>query len=119
MNIVTVLLALLIAVSVYLLMSTQLNRWLYGLILFSSLINVNILLLGRVYFSLPAFISKDGGGNLGNPLPQAMVLTAIVISFALIAFSLIVLRELYRKSHTLRDMPLSMFKTRKKRRHDG
>ncbi|WP_133130710.1 sodium:proton antiporter [Legionella yabuuchiae] len=89
---------LLIAISLYLLMSNQLNRWLYGLILFSSSINICLLIAGRVFLSQPAFIKNDPMVNLGNPLPQAMVLTAIVISFALIAFSLIIVRELYKEN---------------------
>ena len=115
MNTIAIMLGILMAVSVYLLLSTQLNRWLYGLILFSSVINMMILLLGRVYFSLPAFIIQGTQKNVGNPLPQAMVLTAIVIAFALVAFSLIVLRALYHKNHSLQDGPHLLSETRKRR----
>lgn len=118
MNTIAIMLGILMAVSVYLLLSTQLNRWLYGLILFSSVINMVILLLGRVYFSLPAFIgqgTQEAEQHLGNPLPQAMVLTAIVIAFALVAFSLIVLRALYHQNHSLQDEPQSLADTQKRR----
>ncbi|GGI90304.1 sodium:proton antiporter [Legionella impletisoli] len=90
---------ILMALSLYLLMSQQLSRWLYGLILFSSTINLCLLIAGRVFLTDPAFINGNQLVKMGNPLPQAMVLTAIVISFALIAFSLIIVRELHKENY--------------------
>lgn len=96
MSLIAIMTGILAAVAVYLLMSSQLSRWLYGLILFSSAINVSLLLAGRVFLAKPAFIEDSFTTNVANPLPQALVLTAIVIAFALISFSFIILRRLHR-----------------------
>ncbi len=103
MSLMALMTGIIMAIAVYLLMSPQLVRWLYGLILFSSGINICILLAGRVYFSQPAFINGHAKLQMANPLPQALVLTAIVIFFALIAFSLIIVRQLYKKMHSMDD----------------
>ncbi|WP_133127394.1 sodium:proton antiporter [Legionella nagasakiensis] len=97
MNLLIVMTGILTSVASYLLMSRQLGRLLYGLILFSSIININILLSGRIYLSQPAFANSNMPLSV-NPLPQAMALTAIVISFALIIFFLILLRKLYKNN---------------------
>jgi multicomponent Na+:H+ antiporter subunit C len=106
MSLIAIMVGIIMTISIYLLMSTQLINWLYGLILFSSAINICILFAGRVFLAQPAFINEKLGANMANPLPQAMVLTAIVISFALIAFSLVILRELYKENHPMQDMPI-------------
>ena len=105
MNLIAMLSGLLGAIAVWLLMSAQFGRWLYGLILFSSLMNLTIFLAGRSYFEQPAIIGQASMALMSNPLPQAMILTAIVIAFAFIAFSLIVLRTIYQKNRHLTDKP--------------
>lgn len=104
MSVISLMLGLLIAISAYLLMSTQFIRWLYGLVLFSSVINIFLLISGRVFLAKPSFIDGSEINKLANPLPQALILTAIVISFALIALSLVILRELYQKNSKLNDI---------------
>ncbi|MCC5792654.1 MAG: NADH-quinone oxidoreductase subunit K [Legionellaceae bacterium] len=103
MNLIALVSGMLAGIAVWLLMSPQLGRWLYGLILFSSTINLVIFLAGRSDFAQPAFIEGAELSNLSNPLPQAMILTAIVIAFAVIAFSLVILRSLYQKDRHLLD----------------
>ncbi|KTD32124.1 cation:proton antiporter [Legionella israelensis] len=99
MSLLIIMTGLLTSLASYLLMSRQLGRWLYGLILFSSIINITILLSGRVYLSQPAFIDDKTTSQSINPLPQAMVLTSIVIAFAVIIFSLILLHLFYKNHH--------------------
>ncbi|MBG79066.1 MAG: cation:proton antiporter [Alphaproteobacteria bacterium] len=96
MSLIAIMTGILAAIAVYLLMSSQLSRWLYGLILLSSAINISLLLAGRVFLAQPAFIGSSLVPNIANPLPQALVLTAIVIAFALISFSFIILMRLHR-----------------------
>lgn len=105
MNLLILMTGILTAVASYLLMSQQLGRWLYGLILFSSIINISILLSGRIYLSQPAFVNAHTAPPSANPLPQAMALTAIVISFALIVFSLILLRKLHKNNSLSLNQP--------------
>ncbi|MDI9819423.1 MULTISPECIES: NADH-quinone oxidoreductase subunit K [unclassified Legionella] len=117
MSLMAIMTGVLIAIALYLLMSKQFSRWLYGLILVSSTINIIILLAGRIFFSQPAFINAQPADKVGNPLPQAMVLTAIVISFALIAFSLIILRTLHKRGYPMYDNPPEDTPLRTKKRY--
>jgi multicomponent K+:H+ antiporter subunit C len=55
-----------------------------GLTLLSYAVNVFIFAAGRLVPGLPAIIAKDAAGYT-DPLPQALVLTAIVISFGMTA----------------------------------
>ena len=77
-------------VGVYLALSRDLLRCVIGLALLGNGINLLLFAAGRLNGSAPPVI---GAGEVAlaaaaNPLPQALVLTAIVISFALLCFSL-------------------------------
>lgn len=58
-----------------------------GLTLLSYAVNLFLFGSGRLSISGAAIL--DGGGNYADPLPQALVLTAIVIGFAMTAFTVI------------------------------
>ena len=55
-----------------------------GLMLMSYAVNLFIFSMGRLATGVPAVIGKSA--EYGDPLPQALVLTAIVIGFAMTAF---------------------------------
>jgi len=83
---------LMLAASFYLLMRRSLLRFVIGLILLSNGVNLLIFTMGRLTRAQPPVIPK--GAKLppepfANPLPQALILTAIVISFGLLAFTLV------------------------------
>lgn len=59
-----------------------------GLTLLSYAVNLFLLVMGRLTIGSPPVIT-DGIMNYADPLPQALVLTAIVISFAMTAFVII------------------------------
>ena len=83
--------ALTVAVGVYLALSRDLFRCIVGLAVLGSAINLVVFAAGR-FGPLQPPIIPAGAAKLAedaaNPLPQALVLTAIVISFALLCFSL-------------------------------
>ncbi|MDO5646629.1 Na+/H+ antiporter subunit C [Paracoccus sp. (in: a-proteobacteria)] len=91
----------LIATSVYLMLDRNLIRFLFGLVLLSNGANLLIFMSGRLTAGAPPLI-PDGAlapqGVVANALPQALVLTAIVISFGLLAF---VIALVYRAYKTL------------------
>ena len=60
------------ASSVYLILSSRYTDLLIGIALLSNAINILIMEMGQ--------------GEGADPLPQALILTAIVIGFALVAF---------------------------------
>ncbi len=81
----------LVAASVYLMLDRNVLRFLFGLALLSNAVNLMIFASGRLTPGAPPLI--DAGeyaptGVVANALPQALVLTAIVIGFGLLAFTL-------------------------------
>lgn len=76
----------LFAIGSYLLMQRKLSRIIVGLGLLSH--GANILVLGSGDWGAPAIIGSGNEGNFADPMPEALVLTAIVISFGTTAFLL-------------------------------
>lgn len=87
-NLVLVILAgILVAAGVYLLLERSLTRVLVGILLASN--GVNLLFLVAAGPALRgAFVGLNLPEEMTDPLPQAMVLTAIVITLASLAFLL-------------------------------
>lgn len=73
------------AISIFLLLENNIVRRVLGLVLLGSCINLVLLICGRTQQHLPVFIGLKKT-LVANPLPQALILTAIVIGFALFAF---------------------------------
>lgn len=85
-NIVLALIAgVLVACGIYLLTERPLSRILMGVILVSNGVNILFLIAGGPS-ALPAFVGAADPQNMTDPLPQAMVLTAIVITMGVSAF---------------------------------
>lgn len=86
-------LGLLTAVGLWLLMRARTFDAILGLTLLSYAVNVFIFLMERVRIGVPPIIDKRVAPTLANyadPLPQALVLTAIVISFGMTALLLVI-----------------------------
>ncbi len=87
---------ILISISIYLLLEPMLLRKVFGLILLGSAVNMIILICGRLNQIKPAFINDAySWSEFANPLPQALILTAIVIGFGLLAFLCAALKALF------------------------
>lgn len=87
--VMALIIGILFATGVYLLLQRALTRVLIGLTLITHGANVLLLVAGG-RAGPPAFVSSDGSLPVAvvDPLPQAMALTAIVISFAVSALLL-------------------------------
>lgn len=59
-----------------------------GLTLLSYAVNLFLFVMGRLAIGLPPVISETAEGYT-DPLPQALVLTAIVISFGMTAYVIV------------------------------
>lgn len=70
---------------VYLVLRARTFPVVLGLTLLSYGVNLFLFSTGRLVIGLPAVIS-DGAAGYTDPLPQALVLTAIMISFGMTAF---------------------------------
>jgi multicomponent Na+:H+ antiporter subunit C len=77
----------LVGTGVYLLLTRSLIRIVFGVGLFANGVNLFIVAASGPS-GAPAFVGADGTApeSATDPLPQAFVLTAIVISLALVAF---------------------------------
>ena len=90
--------AALVAAGVYLVLGRDLLRVVVGVSLLGSGINLVLASAGRVDNVFPPFVSPTVGtltAGAANPVPQALVLTAVVIGFSLVCLSLILLLALY------------------------
>ncbi|MGV6989716.1 NADH-quinone oxidoreductase subunit K [Testudinibacter sp. P80/BLE/0925] len=88
--------------AIYLLLSRHALRIVIGLMLLGNAVNFIILLSGRVSSTVPAVVPPGEQliANSANPLPQALILTAIVIGFALTCFSVVLMIKLIRRLNT-------------------
>ncbi len=79
--------AVLSGTGVYLMLERSLTRVLVGLILLGNGVNIGFLVAsGRA--GDPPLVNRYGTGTISDPLPQAFVLTAIVITLGTTAFLL-------------------------------
>ena len=90
---IALVIGVLVSCGVYLLLLARTFPVILGLTLLSYGVNLFIFVMGRLRTGAPAVVNK--GDNLSatlnyaDPLPQALVLTAIVIGFAMTAFLLV------------------------------
>lgn len=82
-----VVIVVLVTAGVYLLLERSLSRVLIGLILLSNGVNLLLLVAGGAAGGSP-IIGQTPVEEMSDPLPQAMVLTAIVITLGMTAFLL-------------------------------
>jgi len=89
------------SVGLYLAMSRDLMRIVIGLALLGSAVNLFVFSAGRLGQSTPPLVAVGAESiphAVANPLPQALVLTAIVIGFALACFSVALALALQRRT---------------------
>jgi multisubunit Na+/H+ antiporter MnhC subunit len=88
-------------VGLYLTMSRDLLRIVIGLAMLGSAVNLFVFAAGRLGSGAPPLVAPGADGiahAVANPLPQALVLTAIVIGFALACFSVALALALQRRT---------------------
>ena len=94
-----ILIGLFFAAAVYLMLSKHTVRILLGIVLLGNAVNLLLFTTGRLTREIPPII-PDGMDVLpagaANPLPQALILTAIVISFSFFAFLLVLTYRAYQ-----------------------
>ncbi|WP_068081412.1 Na+/H+ antiporter subunit C [Polycladidibacter stylochi] len=91
------------AASIYLMLSRKLVRVLMGVAILGNAVNLLIFTSGRLLREIPPIIPLGEYLPLettANPLPQALVLTAIVISFSFFAFFLVLGYRAYQELGT-------------------
>ena len=95
----SILIGIFFAAAVYLMLSKFLVRVLLGVVILGNAVNLLIFTNGRLLREVPPIIPEghDVPATLtANPLPQALILTAIVISFSFFAFLLVLVYRAYQ-----------------------
>ena len=109
----------LFAMAVYLMLSRSLVRYLFGLVLISNAANLAIFAAGRLTPGSPAQVPEGLSvptAEIANALPQALILTAIVIGFGLLAFAFVLA---YRAHEELGTVDTDAMRIAEPVPHDG
>ncbi|MFM1891427.1 MAG: hypothetical protein RLZ44_504 [Pseudomonadota bacterium] len=84
---IAIVIGVLTACGVYLSLRGRTFPVVLGLTLLSYAVNLFLFVMGRLVIGAPPIVQE--GASYADPLPQALVLTAIVISFGMTAFVVI------------------------------
>jgi len=89
-NFLAILIGILYAAGVYMLLRRSILKFIIGIIFLSNATNLLVFVASGLTLGNPAFTNDKGEitGNPADPMPQALVLTAIVIGFGIVAFTL-------------------------------
>ena len=90
------------AAGIYLLLDRSLTRVLLGFLLAGNATNLLVFLMSGSFGTAP-ILGDDAAGEMSDPLPQAFILTAIVITFGVTAFMLALIYRAWRQSTELED----------------
>lgn len=85
---ISVMIGVLTACGIYLSLRNRTFSVVLGLTFLSYAVNLFLFVMGRLTVGAPPIIS-DAQTKYADPLPQALVLTTIVISFAMTAFVIV------------------------------
>jgi multicomponent Na+:H+ antiporter subunit C len=91
-----------VTAGIYLALSRDIFRCVIGLAILGAAANLVLYAAGRLGATNPAVVplGNEVLVDAANPLPQALVLTAIVIGFALVCYSLVLLLRLMHSART-------------------
>nr|WP_106782227.1 Na(+)/H(+) antiporter subunit C [Lysinibacillus timonensis] len=108
-SLMVVLVGVLVSVGTYLILSRNIIRIILGTAVLSHAVHLLILTMGGLKKGDVPLLSHSDG-PFTDALPQALILTAIVISFATTAFLLVLAYRMYKANGTddvseLRGMP--------------
>ncbi|MBX2849074.1 MAG: Na+/H+ antiporter subunit C [Acidiferrobacterales bacterium] len=90
---------LLFAAAFYMMLRRSIVKLVMGLIILSNAANLSIFAVAGMTRGAPPFLdelSKNAATPVADPLPQALILTAIVIAFGVLAFSVVLIHRVYK-----------------------
>jgi len=94
---------LLYASGIYMMLRRSMVKLIIGIILIGNGVNFLIFVLGRITKGSTPIIPADSNTFIeayADPVPQALILTAIVISFGLQAFAIVLIKRVYKVVET-------------------
>jgi len=86
------------AMGLYLLLRRSMIKLIFGFVLLGQATNLLIFTASGLTRAKPPIIEANAkilSSSAPDPLPQALILTAIVISFGILAFALVLMRRAY------------------------
>lgn len=95
----SILAGLLFTAGIYLLLQRQLLKIIFGTALLSHGAHLLILTMGKLNRGDPPILT-EGVDQYADPLPQALILTSIVISFGVTSFLLVLAYRAYKTNKT-------------------
>ena len=101
--ILALLVGVLFAGGVYMMLRRSMVKLIIGLILLGQAANMLIFTIGGLERETPPLIqtgSEALTGAFADPLPQALILTAIVIGFGAQAFAIVLIRRVFQVTQT-------------------
>lgn len=90
---------ILYAAGIYMILRRSIVKLVIGLVLLGHAANLFIFTVGGLTRGEPAFIqegAKHASASVADPLPQALILTAIVIGFGVQAFAMVLIKRTYQ-----------------------
>ncbi len=97
------LVGLFFSAAIYLMLSKFSIRIMLGIAILGNAVNLLLFTAGRITPEVPPIIPQGASTldlSAANPLPQALILTAIVISFSFLAFLLVLTYRAYQDLKT-------------------
>lgn len=94
-----IVIGVLFTVSTYMILTKSLLRVIIGTVLLSHGAHLLILTMGGLNKGAPPLLGEDATAYT-DPLPQALILTAIVIGFGVTAFLLVIAYRTYKVHNT-------------------
>lgn len=89
---------ILFSCAIYMMLRRSIVKLVIGLMLLSNSANLLIFVVSGMTRGAPPLIAEGAlvpVGPVADPLPQALILTAIVIAFGVLAFSVVLIRRAY------------------------
>jgi len=97
------LIGFLYASSIYMFLRRSIVKLVLGILFLSHATNLLLFVTGGLRTGSPSFTDPDGTADpamLADPVPQALILTALVIGFGVTAFSLVLMYRFHRETGT-------------------
>jgi multicomponent Na+:H+ antiporter subunit C len=94
--VLAIVIGVLYAGGVYMMLRRSIVKLIIGLILLGHAANLLIFTMGRIVRGMPPIVPEGGEVSMhsvADPLPQALILTAIVIGFGVQTFALILIHR--------------------------
>lgn len=98
-TLIAILIGVLMTIGTYLILSKQMLRIILGISLIGHAVNLLIMAIGGLKTGSPPLLTEKST-TFTDAIPQALILTAIVINFAVTAFLLVLSYRTYKKHGT-------------------